>query len=262
MRERIAPPYDLDPEERAMLEEDLACAQAMWARARRSGSPSERGNALIYLASLIADLEGPQRALRHNRRALWHYRKGDNSVDIAEARGILLEAGHEAEGLRCSHLAQEEFRAIEPENRPDWIANRLAGLILRAGHLGEGRAWLDLALMGPFSVDHGALLEDLARLLPAKEAQGWQFKACEAYHRATFFVDEARGMVTLARYELQLGNRWRAEELCREALAMAQSLESEGLAYPGGIRRLVQRLRPKEARSRLLSVGRSQMRCH
>ncbi|WP_005032779.1 hypothetical protein [Holophaga foetida] len=256
----------LDPEERASLEEDLAQAREMSAMARKSGTLSEKGNVQMYLAALITELEGPQRALRHNRLAIRLYLQAGDPVDLAEARAILvirlLEANRPSEALRHSRNTLEAFGAVAPEKRQDWIANRLAGLLLRAGHLEEGRAWLDLALKGPFSMDHGGLMEDLARLLPAREARDWQFKACAAYHRASFLVDEARALVTLARLERQLGDAWTTEALCREALAMAGPLEAEGLAQPNGIRRLVQRVHPKESRLRLLPEGQTPMRCH
>ena len=201
-------------------------ARRKWARVRRSGDPAEKARALSHLSGCISDLEGPAAALRLSRRAhkLWE-EVGDPGL-IATSRAVLsirlLDAGHPCEGLRQSALAIQAMRRIEPLQRHKGLPHCLGRGFLLAGYAAEAQAWLELALENPADGERAKVLAQLSRTLDLQgklpEARERQSEACTAFHLQEEPFSLAKGMLSLARLDLRLGQRWKAGTLCQEAI--------------------------------------------
>ncbi len=223
-------------EESDWLVEVTKEARREWARVRRLGGPVEKAQALSRLSGCISDLKGPVAALRLTRRAhtLWE-EVGDPS-QIAMSRAVLavrlLEAGHPHEALRESAAAVLALRQLDPLQRHKHLPQYLGKNFLAAGHAAEAQAWLEMALENPADGERANILAKLSRTLDLQgklpEARDRQSEACEAFHLQEEPFSLAKGMLSLARLDLRLGQHWEAGTLCQEAIRILDRRGFEG----------------------------------
>ena len=211
-------------------------ARREWARVRRLGGPVEKAQALSRLSGCISDLKGPLAALRLTRRAHKLWEEVGDPIQLALSRAVLairlLEAGHPHEALRESGEALLALRRLDPVLRHKHLPHYLGKNFLAAGHAAEAQAWLEMALENPADGERANVLAKLSRTLDLQgklpEARDRQSEACTAFHLQEEPYSLAKGMLSLARLDLRLGQHWEAGTLCQEAIQILNRRGFEG----------------------------------